>query len=259
MPSAEAAVVLLHGQPATHISWLPVRRLLPDVDILLPDRPGYGANPASVTDFEGNVAWLLRLLDSAGIERAVIGGHSWAGGVALLAAARHPDRVAGLLLVCSVGPDCLLLYDHALGWPLVGDALAYAALGAARPLVRHQAYRELSRQVARADLDEVAESLRLQFDRPVWRTFLAEQRTLVGQLPMLAAALPAIVAPTVVLSGARDSVIPAETPRQLSSGIARAQLRVVPGKGHMLPLEAPDVVARALVDLLAGADAHQQS
>lgn len=257
MPSAEAAVVLLHGQPATHVSWLPVRRLLPDVDILLPDRPGYGANPASVTDFEGNVAWLLRLLDTAGIERAVVGGHSWAGGVALLAAARHPDRVAGLLLVSSIGPDCLLVYDHALGWPLVGDALAFAALRAARPLVRHEAYRELARQLARADLDEAQESLRMQFDRPVWRSFLAEQRALVEQLPVLDAALPAITARTIVLAGARDSVIPAETARQLSSRIAHARLRVLPGKGHLLPFEAPDVVARALVDLTTGADANQ--
>jgi pimeloyl-ACP methyl ester carboxylesterase len=54
-------------------------------------------------------------------------------------------------------------------------------------------------------------------------------------------------------------VIPAETPRELSSRIAHAQLRVVPGRGHMLPLEAPDVVARALVDLVAGADAHHGS
>jgi pimeloyl-ACP methyl ester carboxylesterase len=254
VPPADTAVVLLHGQPSTHITWLPTRRLLPTGDILNPDRPGYGANPAAPTDYPGNVDWLIRLLDQASVPRAVLVGHSWAGGIATLAAARYPERVAGLVLVASVGPQCLLLQDHPLGWPLVGNALAYLGLGAARSLVRHRALHELHHRIARSDLDEVDESLQAQFDRPVWRSFLFEQRALLAQLPELDAILPAVAAPTVVLTGTADSLIPEQTPRLLASQITGAELRIVPRVGHMFPLDAPDVVARAVMDVLVRAN-----
>src|SRR5262249_24747626 len=87
-------IVLLHGQPTTHVSWLPVRRLLPGGDVYAPDRPGYGTNADPATDYPGNVEWLIRLLDGAAARRALIVGHSWAGGVALLAPAPPPGAVA---------------------------------------------------------------------------------------------------------------------------------------------------------------------
>jgi pimeloyl-ACP methyl ester carboxylesterase len=243
-------VVLLHGQPATHVSWLPVRRRLPDLDILTPDRPGYGTNPAGPTDYPGNVDWLVRLLDDAGIDRAVVGGHSWGGGIATLLAARHPDRVAGLLLVCSVGPKCLLWQDHPLAWPVTGDVLAYAALRLGAPIVRRQGLRELHRRVDHSDWDEVDDSIQAQFARPVWRSFLVEQRALVRQLRPLDAVLDRIDTPTVVLGGTKDNTIPAVTPRRLSTLIAGAELRIVPDVGHMLPLDAPGAVSGAITDLL---------
>jgi pimeloyl-ACP methyl ester carboxylesterase len=262
VPHSDTAVVLLHGQPATHVSWLPARRLLDDaevltdVDVLNPDRPGYGANPAPATDYPGNVDWLIRLLDGAGLRRAVLVGHSWGGGIATLAAVRHPDRVAGLVLVSSVGPRCLLPQDHPLGWPVLGDLLAYAGLNAAGPVLRHRARKELGLRVAPADLDEVEESLRVQFERPVWRSFLLEQRALLEQLPALDAALAAIRVPAIVLTGTEDRVIPADTPRLLSSRIRGAELRVIPRIGHMLPLDAPDIVARAVLDVVGRVSAR---
>lgn len=246
------AVVLLHGQPSTAASWLPVRGLLPDVRVVVPDRPGYGDNPLPAADFQGNVDWLLRLLDRAGIGRAVLVGHSWAGGVAVLAAARHPDRVTGLALVSSVGPRCLLWHDHPLAWPVTGPALSYAGLRVARPLLRWRAHAAVGRRLAERDRAGAQASLRTQFARPVWRSFLIEQRALVAQMPTLDSVLPAVAVPTIVLAGRRDRVIPPATPHLLADRIAGARLRVVPAVGHQLPLDAPDAVAHAVLDLLCG-------
>jgi pimeloyl-ACP methyl ester carboxylesterase len=50
-----------------------------------------------------HVADAVAVLDDLGIERAVVLGHSWGGFLAALLAARHPDRVTGLVLVDSLG------------------------------------------------------------------------------------------------------------------------------------------------------------
>ena len=48
---------------------------------------------------------VLRVLDHAGVDRAIVCGNSMGGGVALRLAASWPDRVAGLVLVASIGRD----------------------------------------------------------------------------------------------------------------------------------------------------------
>jgi len=119
--------VFLHGQPSTHVTWLPARRLLPEVDVLMPDRPGYGANPAPPSDYPGNVEWLLRMLDDAGIERAVLAGHSWGGGIGYWPrrAIRPGRRSAAGRLGRSAMPA---LAGPPLAWPVLGDVLAFTAL-----------------------------------------------------------------------------------------------------------------------------------
>jgi pimeloyl-ACP methyl ester carboxylesterase len=245
------AVVLLHGQPDTRAVWLPVRRRLVGVRVFAPDRPGYGTNPRPPTDLPGNVDWLLALLDRARIGRAVLAGHSWAGGVALLAAARHPDRVHGLALVASVGPGGLHAYDHVLAWPGAGELAAFAGLRLARPVQAYRARRLAARRLPSDDRAIADMEIAAQFHRPVWRSFLVEQRALVRQLPLLSGALGAVRAPTVVLAGTRDSVIPRRGPELLAAQVPGATLRRVDGAGHDLPLQKPDEVAETIRGLAA--------
>ncbi|HET6875527.1 MAG TPA: alpha/beta hydrolase, partial [Acidimicrobiales bacterium] len=121
-----AAVLLLHGQPGTAGDWQRVAGLLEDrYTVVVPDRPGYGATGGRATGFAGNARATADLLDRLGIERTVMVGHSWAGGVALAAARDYPDRVAGLVLVSSVGPGEHLGWDdRLLAAPVIGETLA---------------------------------------------------------------------------------------------------------------------------------------
>lgn len=126
-------VVLLHGQPGSAADWGPLRRLLEDdYTVIVPDRPGYGRTGGTALGFRGNADAVADLLDRCGISSATIVGHSWGGGVAIALAEGHPGRVAGLVLVSSVGPgDPLSRLDRLLAIPPVGTAIAAVVLNAA--------------------------------------------------------------------------------------------------------------------------------
>ena len=57
--------------------------------------------------------------------------------------------------------------------------------------------------------------------------------------------------PTRVLVGTADRLTPVTDARALADGIRGAELTVLPGLGHMLTYEAPDVVADAIGDVLS--------
>ena len=67
---------------------------------------------------------------------------------------------------------------------------------------------------------------------------------------VLAAATPLVQAPVLLLTDPADRLVPLGTARQLATALPSAQLRLVEGTGHHLPLRAPDVVANALMAFL---------
>jgi pimeloyl-ACP methyl ester carboxylesterase len=248
--AAGTAVVMLHGQPATRAAWWPVRRRLSGVRVLDPDRPGYGLNRQPATDFAGNVAWLMGLLDEERVESAVLAAHSWAAGVALLAAARHPDRVAGLALVAPVGPHSVLLSDRLLAAPVAGEAFAYLVGRLGGRWIRRLRLAELATYLDPADLRAARAELDAQLARPVWRSFVVEQRALVRQLPLLDGALSAVDCPVRVVAGTEDPAIPRRTVEAIAKRVPGTVVSWVDGAGHELPLRAPDPVAAAIRGLL---------
>ena len=245
-------IVLLHGQPDSSASFWPLRRellrRLPEgVRVLAPDRPGYGANPLPATGYPGNVRWLHGWLEQVQAGPTVLVGHSWAGGVAILTAARRPPWLAGLVLLASVGPDCLVPVDRVLAAPVLGELIAYSTLQLGRPLVRWRARSAILAALAKADRPYGSCSGAAMRHRPVWRSFLLEQRALIAGAPEIDAALPLITAPTMVISGDRDSMIPPATPEGLLAAIGHSTGHQVEA-GHDLQLRRAAEVA----ELVAG-------
>src|ERR1035438_6292999 len=120
-------VVLLHGQPGSGSDWRQLADLLPgDLRLLALDRPGYGASRVAAGGFAFNARAVLAEMDARSIERAVLVGHSYGGGVALSLATLAPERVEALVLMASVGPGCLTGWDRPRGRArgLVADSVA---------------------------------------------------------------------------------------------------------------------------------------
>ena len=249
-------VVLLHGQPGSASDWdAVVRALPPHVHPWAWDRPGYGTSAHPPSGFVCNARWLLAELDRAGIDKAVLVGHSYGGGVALRAAALAPDRVRGLVLVASVGPGCLNGWDAVLAAPVIGRVCAVAAWWLTPWFARTRLARiERIRNRPLAPDEYVNWEIwgSAHHDHgAMWRTFLIEQRALVNGLDELEACLDRITAPTVVLADPADKMIPIATARELHRRLVGSRLILTEG-GHHLPRQNPAMIA-VQINSLVGA------
>lgn len=179
------------------------------------DKPATGYR---VQDFAADV---VHLLDALHIERAVLAGHSGSCLVARRVAIDRPDRVAGLVLEASP----TTLRGHA------GLAAFVASLAAlddpidprfARAVVVDTSSAELRPEV----IDRLVGEL-LKVPAPVWREMFAELLNYddMGELGR-------ITAPTMLIWGDADGLVPHEMQEQLKGRIRGAELLVYSGLGH---------------------------
>jgi pimeloyl-ACP methyl ester carboxylesterase len=223
--------VLLHGQPGKGAEFRRVIDALgPSVDVVAPDRPGYGDNLSPAGGIDRNLEWLIALVEADAEGRVpLIVAHSWAGGVALALARRRPDLVRGIVLLGSVGPDAVTRLDRVLARP--------AEFLAARLVSRGRA--------------GAAPGMRARL-RAATVAFLVEQAALVGELPPLLDDLDRITAETTIVSGSRDRVVRPATAEALAAALPTAALVTVPNGGHRLHRTHPDLVAGVIHRALAG-------
>lgn len=262
-PADGPVVLVVHGLPG---DWRQGRTVAEDLArearVLLVSRPGYGRTPlrSGRTPAE-QAALFTALLDTLGVDRAVVLGISGGGPSAFAFAAGHPERCQGLLLCCALAP-------HLMTPPPVMRALAAvpgvwrAAAAAVRLRARLRTAEHISMPNA-SDLTPLERARALE--PPVaadLRRFAAEQPlTMRGSglrndtrcLGGMAAGWPGTAAvPTVVLHGDADAVVPPSHAEWFAKTIPGARLEIVAGLGHAVPLFARDRVAATLRGLLTG-------
>jgi pimeloyl-ACP methyl ester carboxylesterase len=251
---APVPVVLLHGQPGSSRDWDQVRPLLTEMTLLVPNRPGYDGTPAG--GFWHNADALVRRLDDAGVDRAIVVGHSWSGGAALATALQAPARVAALVLVASVGTR------SAYGWmdrviaTKVGGYGFTAVMRGLGPRMTATSVRSSGSRLGPAELAMVRERLRQSQRSAAWQSFRVEQAAMLRETPELERRLGDIEAPAIVLAGTRDRSVPREACAELADRLPNAVLREVDA-GHLIPLEQPAAVATAVVEATRRAGAHR--
>jgi len=257
-PQAGSPVLALHGWPQHHYEWRDLLRRPPTgLRIIAPDLPGYGwSGPAPHGWFkEEVVSDLLALLDRLGLEEVLLVGHDWGGYVGHLLALRAPERVRGYLALNIVHPwnTARMLAPHA--WRFLTYQPGIASVGAF--VMRRTGVIERCFAMSLSDRTAVSrEDVRWfseRFRDPVCaRAGVDTYRTLwLHELPRLARSPERrrSSVPTRALFGRGDWVI---HPSLAAAETARAddyQLELVPGCGHFIADERPELVRARLIEL----------
>jgi pimeloyl-ACP methyl ester carboxylesterase len=226
--------------------------------LFAPDWPGYGGSdkPDLRYDLAYYGGFLGRLMDSLGIERAALVGVSMGGAAALSFALRSPGRVEKLVLVASYGLGEDIPYGR-LGYflahaPLAAD-LIYALLRRSRRSLRWGLRRIV--HDPRVVSDELVEEARRLLNEPAsGKAFRSFRRSEVawGRLTTdLSERLGELDAPTLIVHGEDDRVVPLEWAQRAHERLPNSELCVLRGCGHWPPRECPDEFNRVVSDFLA--------
>ena len=242
-------VIYVHGWLSSSATF---RRILSKASAARPaiavDLPGSGFSdrpwPYDYT-VGGQAQHLIAYLDTRGFDRFVLVGNSLGGSICEVVAAARPERVAGLVLVDSAWPGMRISIPfRLLRTPLVGEVEMELI---SRPVfaltLRHSQYARASR-VTEETVDEWSTPLRVPGSR---RAALAAIRTSRRDAEGI---VEKIRAPTLVLWGSGDKLIPASEGLALSSSIAGARFATIPDAGHLPQEELPEEFARAVADFL---------
>jgi pimeloyl-ACP methyl ester carboxylesterase len=177
------------------------------------------------------------LLDALGVERVHLVGASMGGMIAQNIAALHPQRVASLTSIMSStgNPNPRV----ALGKPRALHAILKrpASVADTDSLVEHyvRVYGVIGSPGFAVDADQLRDNLRRIVGRGFHPAGIARQLLAILASGDRRPLLGRIVAPTLVVHGRRDPLVPAAAGRDTAAHIRGARLEIVEGMGHDLP------------------------
>lgn len=250
-PRDAPVLLLVHGSNASLFTWEPwVERLDNTYRVVTVDMPGHGltgAVPSNDYSQGGMAKFVNDFADKLGLGKFAIGGNSMGGGVAARFAEEYPARVTALILVDAGGmpaeqgdhvpigfrigrtPGLNLLLLRITPRHIFSEGLRDSFVHQnliTRAMVTQ--YWELNRMAG------TREATRERFGLP-WDTYIKDHTS-------------QIKAPTLILWGAQDHLIPVAAAHEYAAGIAGSRLIVYPDAGHIVQ---EDVADRSAADVRA--------
>lgn len=237
------AVILLHGYADSHRAYSQFARTFPrNFHVFLLDQRGQGdsSRPDCCYGLRADFARdVIAFMDSQGIERAHVVGHSMGGVIAQSVAMDFPDRVRSLILIATaptvVGNPFALSFK-----PIVDSLVDPVPPQLALQLQSLLLFRDVPDAVFNAS---VADTLKVpaRILRQMLDSQLSEDHS---------SGLRQIQAPTLILFGDRDPIFSLAQQQQLDAGIADSRLIVYPQTGHRPQTERAVEVGRDIASFL---------
>ena len=244
-------VLFLHGFPHNRSLWSPQLGVLatPARTISM-DLHGFGESTPgaarSVDDYADDAA---ALLDTIGVDRAVVAGLSMGGYATLAFWRRHPARVRALVLCDTrAGADSeasrasrrdMQVMAHHQGSAAIANQLINGMVGPTTRLKNPELVDELHRMMSLAPEDGVVGALAAMMTRP-------------DSTPTLAT----IDVPTLVIVGEEDTLAPVTEARTMQLAIGGSRLEIIAGAGHVSNAERPATFNHLLSEFLVSLTAQ---
>jgi pimeloyl-ACP methyl ester carboxylesterase len=250
-------VLLVHGFLLSHYVWRRViPRLAEEHDVIAIDLPGFGeSDRPRPDDFRydplGYMETVVGVLDALELERAAIVGHSLGAAIALVTAARRPERVTRLGLVnplvypFKLPAEALPLMVPGLGPTLFRTLYTRGLVGR---YMRNHVYHDPA-LVTDEWIDYVWERL----NRPLgFEAAHAVMRSCTDPR-IVAESLRLVRAPSLIAWGEGDKLFASEHGQRLAGELAGSELHIIAECGHAPAEEQPEALLALLLPFLAGA------
>jgi pimeloyl-ACP methyl ester carboxylesterase len=266
-PDAEP-LVLLHGWPQHWYAW---RRLIGPLSeryrVHCPDLRGFGWTDAPPGDYLKSqlAADVIGLLDVLGLERVRLGGHDWGGFTGFLLCIDHPERfshfaAAGIShpwverktgVAATVKQLRRVAYMALIASPVIGGQVVRRV-----PAFTRTVFKASAMDPQRTWTDAELETYVAQWSEParaaasvgIYRSFLTRELREIASGSFKGRTMPT---PCVQFVGVADPVIRPDDQGGYENNAPNLRVEVVPGAGHWLPEEAPDVLLEGMLELYA--------
>jgi YbgC/YbaW family acyl-CoA thioester hydrolase len=240
------AILFIHGYPLDRTIWRGQIDGLDGYRRIAPDLRGMGQSDAPDLGYGMGIyaADLAALLDALGVGEVVLCGLSMGGYVIFEFLRRWRDRVRAVILVDTRaeadGTEARRTRDVVAGTAresgagAIADAMLPRLLAPGTVEASPELAERIRRMMAATPVAGIVGALAAMRDR----------RDATGLLPTLAG-LPALV-----IVGEEDAITPPDGARRIAAAIPGARLVVVPGAGHLTPVERPSETTAAIRDFL---------
>jgi 3-oxoadipate enol-lactonase len=240
------AVLFVHGYPFDHSIWRDQIDGLDGYRRIAPDLRGMGQSDAPDLGYGMSIyaADLAALLDTLGVDEVVLCGLSMGGYVAFEFLRNWRPRVRGLVLLSTRAeadtPEARRARDASAavarerGSSAIAESMLPNVLSPSTMTGQPEVAERVRNLMAGTPVSGIVGALAAMRDRPGSESLLP---TLVG-------------IPTLILSGEADTLIPPDQARAMAQLIPGARLTIIPGAGHLPPVEQPTATTKALREFL---------
>jgi pimeloyl-ACP methyl ester carboxylesterase len=244
----EVPLLLIHGFPLDRTMWRAQLNGLSDVSrLIVPDLRGFGESgmPSGNVTIDAYADDLCGLLEGLGIKKAVIGGLSMGGYITLAFYRKFTDRVRGLILAnTKAGADSAegkkgrnenATLAREKGTSAIAERMLPKMLTPKTAAERPEIAKSTNAIMVGQSVEGVVGALMAMRDRP-------------DSTPLLAT----ISVPTLIITGAEDTLIPPKESEAMQAAIPGARLVTIPGAAHLSNYEQPEAFNQAVHNFLKG-------
>jgi esterase len=251
-------VVIIHGLYGSSDNWLSIgRELSEDFEVYLVDQRNHGKSPhAAEHNYEVLRDDMLGFMNDAGLEKAILAGHSMGGKTAMCFARNYPDRVSSLIVI-DIAPKSYkdLARSKKFSHYSIMKAMKnidFPSASSRRDIESMLAESIPQERIRRFLMKNIGQGKDRKY---FWKlnvdVLLSELNNIMdGENETCFAGTPVMELPVLFIRGENSSYILDEDMDQIRKIFPSAMLETIPGAGHWLHAEQPGAFIKVVSDFL---------